>query len=67
MYSAPTSAGKTLVSELLLLARILRVQTYSTAKEEVPTNPTHPSQKALFILPYVSLSREKYSHLRVLV
>ena len=47
MYSAPTSAGKTLVAELLLMKRV-----FETGK------------KALLILPFVSLAREKMFHLQ---
>uniref|UniRef100_A0A914VNS9 DEAD/DEAH box helicase domain-containing protein n=1 Tax=Plectus sambesii TaxID=2011161 RepID=A0A914VNS9_9BILA len=42
VYSAPTSAGKTLVAELITLKRTLETK-----------------KKALFILPYVSVAREK--------
>lgn len=50
IYCAPTSAGKTLVAELIILKRIL-----STNK------------KAIIILPYVSVSREKMVSLQVLL
>ena len=48
MYSAPTSAGKTMVAELLILKRVLETR-----------------RKALFILPFVSVTREKMISLQV--
>uniref|UniRef100_A0A5K3F6N0 POLAc domain-containing protein n=1 Tax=Mesocestoides corti TaxID=53468 RepID=A0A5K3F6N0_MESCO len=47
VYSAPTSAGKTLVAELIMLKRVLTT-----------------NKKAIFILPYVSVSREKVTSLQ---
>ncbi|XP_071114847.1 DNA polymerase theta-like [Haliotis cracherodii] len=49
VYSAPTSAGKTLVAELLILKRVLETK-----------------RKALFILPFVSVTREKMFSLQQL-
>jgi len=43
LYSAPTSAGKTLVSELLLLRNLVK----------------NPAKRALLVMPYVSLITEK--------
>ena len=49
LYSAPTSAGKSLVAEILALKRVLQTK-----------------RKAIFILPFVSVAREKMFSLRAM-
>nr|XP_008116560.1 PREDICTED: DNA polymerase theta isoform X1 [Anolis carolinensis] len=49
VYSAPTSAGKTLVAELLILKRVLETR-----------------KKALFILPFISVAKEKKYYLQAI-
>ena len=51
IYSAPTSAGKTLVSELIMLRNLMR----------------EPAKKALIVMPYVSLITEKEAKLHKLL
>ena len=48
VYSAPTSAGKTLVAEVLMLKRVLKTK-----------------RKAIYVLPFVSVAREKMFYLQV--
>ncbi len=50
IYCAPTSGGKTLVAELLILKTIL--------------NPINKKQKAIFVVPYISLVSEKEKHVK---
>ena len=51
LYSAPTSAGKTLVSELLMLHNLIQ----------------QPSKRALVVMPYVSLITEKEAKMKKLL
>lgn len=55
LYSAPTSGGKTLVAEVIMLRRLL-----------APSLGGKP-RKALFIVPYVSIAEEKSAALQAIL
>jgi DNA polymerase theta len=50
IYCAPTSGGKTLVTEILMLKRL--------------TSPQNTSKKAFFIVPFISIVEEKVAQLQ---
>eukprot|EP00884_Botryococcus_braunii_P003632 jgi/Botrbrau1/1326/Bobra.0063s0040.1 len=58
VYCAPTSGGKSLVAELLLIRRLLASKGKPNCK--FSRNGTN---RALFVLPYLSVVKEKTAHL----
>jgi DNA polymerase theta len=50
LYSAPTSAGKTIVSEILVAKKVTK----------------NENKKAILIYPFIALAREKYTSLKIL-
>ncbi|PNH10835.1 Helicase POLQ-like [Tetrabaena socialis] len=65
VYCAPTSGGKSLVAEVLMIRR-LAAAFERQAREQPRAARQHPRPapaRALLVLPYVSIVSEKYEHL----
>ncbi|XP_075914536.1 uncharacterized protein LOC116937387 [Petromyzon marinus] len=56
VFTAPTSSGKTVIAELLVVKRVLETPRVMESR-----------RKALFVLPYVALAREKRITLQVVM
>ena len=79
VYSLPTSGGKTLVSEILILRRLLRPRHSEIAKshtqelynecasQKMNTSVAEVNSLAMYVLPYVSLVEERVESFRSLV
>jgi hypothetical protein len=57
IYSAPTSGGKTLVSELLILKKLSTTMTLGDPK-------SNPRKTIFFIVPFIALAEEKSTYFR---
>ncbi|DBA82486.1 TPA: hypothetical protein ACH3X2_000714 [Trebouxia sp. C0005] len=62
VYCAPTSGGKSLVAEILLIRRL-----NNTKRPGRPLGGFHMYSKALVVLPYVSVVAEKTEHLTTIL
>lgn len=61
IYSAPTSGGKSLVAEILLIRSLTKVLTHARMHKQRNTRRNKPL--ALFVLPFLSIVREKAHHM----
>jgi DNA polymerase theta len=61
VYSAPTSGGKSLVAEILLVRSLVKVANDRKAQGQLERTNSKPL--ALFILPFLSIVREKAIHM----
>lgn len=63
VYCAPTSGGKSLVAEVLMLRRLIQGLTAQNASRAFGKLVTATPVRALLVLPYVSIVTEKTAHL----